>query len=162
MNDAEIAAVHPIQPIARIAAEAGIAEDLLIPYGRHMAKVDVHALTAPEDGRVVLVTGISPTPAGEGKTTVTVGLADGLNMLAGQADAPAAVGWAFLRLACGGGAGAGNCARLAESSRAPAPVVKKLLRCWFWFCAGCWLCADRKAPLAKSAGAWPWGWPCCC
>ena len=91
MNDAEIAAVHPIQPIARIAAQAGIAEDLLIPYGRHMAKVDVHALTAPEDGRVVLVTGISPTPAGEGKTTVTVGLADGLNMLAGQADAPAAV-----------------------------------------------------------------------
>lgn len=91
MNDAEIAAVHPIQPIARIAAEAGIAEDLLIPYGRHMAKVDVHALTASEDGRVVLVTGISPTPAGEGKTTVTVGLADGLNMLAGQADAPAAV-----------------------------------------------------------------------
>lgn len=91
MIDAEIAAAHPIQPIARIAAEAGIAEDLLIPYGRHMAKVDVHALTAPEDGRVVLVTGISPTPAGEGKTTVTVGLADGLNMLAGQADAPAAV-----------------------------------------------------------------------
>ena len=91
MIDAEIAAVHPIQPIARIAAEAGIAEDLLIPYGRHMAKVDVHALTASEDGRVVLVTGISPTPAGEGKTTVTVGLADGLNMLAGQVDAPAAV-----------------------------------------------------------------------
>ena len=91
MIDAEIAAAHPIQPIARIAAQAGIAEDLLIPYGRHMAKVDVHALTAPEDGRVVLVTGISPTPAGEGKTTVTVGLADGLNMLAGQADAPAAV-----------------------------------------------------------------------
>ena len=55
MNDAEIAAAHPIRPIAEIAAEAGIAEDLLIPYGRHMAKVDVHALTAPERGRVVLV-----------------------------------------------------------------------------------------------------------
>lgn len=91
LNDAEIAAAHDIQPIARIAAAAGIDEELLIPYGRHMAKVDVHALTAPEAGRVVLVTGISPTPAGEGKTTVTVGLADGLNLLAQQPDAPAAV-----------------------------------------------------------------------
>ena len=91
MNDAQIAAAHEMKPIARIAADAGIDEDLLIPYGRHMAKVDVHALTAPEDGRVVLVTGISPTPAGEGKTTVTVGLADGLNLLAAEADAPAAV-----------------------------------------------------------------------
>ena len=91
LTDAQIAAAHPIQPIARIAADAGIDEDLLIPYGRYMAKVDVHALTAPEDGRVVLVTGISPTPAGEGKTTVTVGLADGLNLLAAQEDAPAAV-----------------------------------------------------------------------
>jgi len=91
LTDAQIAAAHPIRPIARIAAAAGIDEELVIPYGRHMAKVDVHALTAPEDGRVVLVTGISPTPAGEGKTTVTVGLADGLNLLAGQEDAPAAV-----------------------------------------------------------------------
>lgn len=91
MNDAEIAAARPLRPIAQIAAQAGIDEELLIPYGRYMAKVDVHALEAPEDGRVVLVTGISPTPAGEGKTTVTVGLADGLNLLAEQEDAPPAV-----------------------------------------------------------------------
>ncbi|MEW1964878.1 formate--tetrahydrofolate ligase [Micrococcus sp. NPDC078436] len=112
MNDAEIAAAHPIRPIAEIAAEAGIAEDLLIPYGRHMAKVDVHALTAPERGRVVLVTGISPTPAGEGKTTVTVGLADGLNLLAQQPDAPAAV------------AGARTVVALREPSLGPVFGIK--------------------------------------
>ncbi|WP_404463896.1 formate--tetrahydrofolate ligase [Micrococcus antarcticus] len=112
MNDAEIAAAHPIRPIAEIAAEAGIAEDLLIPYGRHMAKVDVHALTAPERGRVVLVTGISPTPAGEGKTTVTVGLADGLNLLAQQPDAPDAV------------AGARTVVALREPSLGPVFGIK--------------------------------------
>ncbi|MGW5853271.1 formate--tetrahydrofolate ligase [Micrococcus sp. NPDC055215] len=112
MNDAEIAAAHPIRPIAEIAAEAGIAEDLLIPYGRHMAKVDVHALTAPERGRVVLVTGISPTPAGEGKTTVTVGLADGLNLLAQQPDAPGAV------------AGARTVVALREPSLGPVFGIK--------------------------------------
>lgn len=91
MNDAQIAAAHTPAPIAEIAARAGIDEDLLIPYGRHMAKVDVHAIDAPRTGRVVLVTGISPTPAGEGKTTVTVGLVDGLNLVAEEEDAPASI-----------------------------------------------------------------------
>ena len=117
MNDAQIAAAHPLQPIARIAERAGIDEDLLIPYGRHMAKVDVHAL-APgaggdrREGHVVLVTGISPTPAGEGKTTVSVGLADGLNLLAASEDAPE------------GFAGATTMAALREPSLGPVFGIK--------------------------------------
>ncbi|QCU79204.1 formate--tetrahydrofolate ligase [Citricoccus sp. SGAir0253] len=91
MNDAEISAAATLLPIAEVARGAGIPEDALIPYGRHMAKVDPAAVpaTGRAPGRVVLVTGISPTPAGEGKSTVTVGLVDGLNLLAAEDGAPA-------------------------------------------------------------------------
>ena len=91
LTDAQISAAATLKPIAAVGKDAGIPDEALIPYGRHLAKVDVRALApAPErpPGRVVLVTGISPTPAGEGKTTVTVGLADGMNAVAGQQDAP--------------------------------------------------------------------------
>jgi formate--tetrahydrofolate ligase len=83
-TDLEIARAARLRPIAEIAARAGIPDAALIPYGRHKAKVDFGFLTAQSarpPGRLVLVTGISPTPAGEGKTTTTVGLGDALNAL---------------------------------------------------------------------------------
>ncbi|HRO92429.1 MULTISPECIES: formate--tetrahydrofolate ligase [Micrococcaceae] len=91
MNDAEIAAAATFLPVSELARRSAIPEDALIPYGHHMAKIDPARLPRSQrtPGRVVLVTGISPTPAGEGKSTVTVGLVDGLNELAAQADAPA-------------------------------------------------------------------------
>ncbi|WBL19919.1 formate--tetrahydrofolate ligase [Citricoccus sp. NR2] len=83
MSDAEMAASVTLRSMAEIAERAGIPQDALIPYGRHAAKIDVarlgelDAADKPE-ASVVLLTAISPTPAGEGKTTVTIGLADGL------------------------------------------------------------------------------------
>ena len=83
-SDIEIArAAHPA-PIASIAAKLGIAEASLQPYGRHIAKIDaktIAALAGRPDGKLILVTAISPTPAGEGKTTTTVGLGDGLRRI---------------------------------------------------------------------------------
>lgn len=82
LSDLEIAANATMQPIAHIAAAAGIDEDALEPYGRYKAKIDPAKLSAPaKNGKVVLVTAISPTPAGEGKSTVTVGLADAFHQL---------------------------------------------------------------------------------
>ncbi|WP_345472949.1 formate--tetrahydrofolate ligase [Glutamicibacter ectropisis] len=80
LSDLEIAARTVLKPIAEIAASAGIPEDALEPYGRYKAKVDPALLSAKNTkrGRVVLVSGMSPTPAGEGKTTMVVGLADAL------------------------------------------------------------------------------------
>ena len=78
-NDIEIARAAELQPISRIAASLGLAEDDIEPYGRHKAKValDVSRRHADgPDGALVLVTGITPTPAGEGKSTTTVGLGD--------------------------------------------------------------------------------------
>ncbi|WP_309081807.1 formate--tetrahydrofolate ligase [Zhihengliuella sp.] len=67
------------RPIAEIAAAAGIPESALEPYGRHLGKIDVDQLPPGDPtGAVVLVTAVSPTPAGEGKSTVTVGLGDAL------------------------------------------------------------------------------------
>ncbi len=82
-TDIEIARLTPLQPIAAIAAKAGIPESAIEPYGRHKAKVDLTALPTQPDrgpGHLILVTAISPTPAGEGKTTTSVGLADALNL----------------------------------------------------------------------------------
>ncbi|OCS83086.1 formate--tetrahydrofolate ligase [Caryophanon tenue] len=82
LTDLEIAAQATMQPIAQIAQAAGIDEDALEPYGRYKAKIDPAKLSAPaKNGKVVLVTAISPTPAGEGKSTVTVGLADAFHQL---------------------------------------------------------------------------------
>lgn len=79
MTDLTIAKEAAIRPIQEIAQQAGIAEDALELYGKHKAKIDVDKLpNTTKDGKVVLVTAISPTPAGEGKSTVTVGLADAL------------------------------------------------------------------------------------
>ena len=80
LSDIEIAhSVTPL-PILDIAREAGVDEKYLVPYGFDKAKVDYSLLSEPTDHRakLVLVTAINPTPAGEGKTTTTIGLADGL------------------------------------------------------------------------------------
>ena len=85
-SDIEIADATPLRPIAEVAAELGVAADELLPYGRHKAKISFEAirrLEAEAEGALVLVTGISPTPAGEGKTTTTIGLGDALRR-AGQ------------------------------------------------------------------------------
>lgn len=83
-TDIEIARAATLQPIAAIATEAGIPEEALHPYGKHIAKVDTGVIpdfAERPDGKLILVTAISPTPAGEGKTTTTVGLGDGLRRL---------------------------------------------------------------------------------
>ena len=78
MTDADIARQATMQPISAIAAKIGIAEDQLEHYGKYKAKIPPQSGTP---GKLVLVTAINPTPAGEGKTTVTIGLADALNRL---------------------------------------------------------------------------------
>ncbi len=81
-SDLEIARATRLKPIAEIAARASIPETALVPYGRYKAKIDFDFITqraARNPGALVLVTGISPTPAGEGKTTTTIGLGDALN-----------------------------------------------------------------------------------
>ena len=82
LTDIEIAQQAKMQPITEIAAAAGIDAELLEPYGRYKAKVSLSLLDrAKKPGKLVLVTAITPTPAGEGKTTTTVGLADGLHRI---------------------------------------------------------------------------------
>ncbi|MCG7277430.1 formate--tetrahydrofolate ligase [Corynebacterium imitans] len=80
-SDVDIAQAHTLEPIADIAAKAGVDKDALIPYGAHMAKVDVSRNPGEADAKLVLVTGVSPTPAGEGKSTVLIGLTDALAKL---------------------------------------------------------------------------------
>ena len=82
LTDIEIAQQAKMLPITEIAAAAGIDADFLEPYGRYKAKVSLSLLDrAKKTGKLVLVTAITPTPAGEGKTTTTVGLADGLHRI---------------------------------------------------------------------------------
>ncbi|MBF0925950.1 MAG: formate--tetrahydrofolate ligase [Lancefieldella parvula] len=81
-SDIEIAQSSEMLPIFEVAKRAGIPEDLLEPYGRYKAKLDARALADKSlRGKLVLVTAINPTPAGEGKTTTSVGLADALTSL---------------------------------------------------------------------------------
>ena len=83
LSDIEIAQRCTMRPIQEIAAKANIDEKYLEQYGRYKAKVDPALLreTEGENGKLILVTAITPTPAGEGKTTTTIGLADGLNRI---------------------------------------------------------------------------------
>jgi len=83
-TDIEIARAAKLLPIAEVAGRAGIPETALHPYGKYIAKVDTQEITnfaSRPDGKLILVTAISPTPAGEGKTTTTVGLGDGLTRI---------------------------------------------------------------------------------
>jgi formate--tetrahydrofolate ligase len=88
LSDIEIAQKASMKKIQEIAARIGIPEDCLEPYGRYKAKVSlgfVDSLKDRKDGKLILVTAISPTPAGEGKTTTTVGLGDALNHIGKKA-----------------------------------------------------------------------------
>ena len=82
LSDIEIAQAAQMKPITEVAARLGLDEQDLIPYGRYKAKIN-HKLIHSDrpDGKLILVTAISPTPAGEGKTTTSVGLADAMNAL---------------------------------------------------------------------------------
>ncbi len=83
-TDIEIARAAKLRPIADIAERAGIPVDALEPHGKFIAKVDTKAIpdfAGKPDGKLILVTAINPTPAGEGKTTTTVGLGDGLSRI---------------------------------------------------------------------------------
>ncbi len=81
-TDIEIAQEAEMWPVSKVAEAVGLTDDQLEHYGKYKAKVDIHALNdLPEDGKLILVTAITPTPAGEGKTTTSVGLADGLRRL---------------------------------------------------------------------------------
>jgi formate--tetrahydrofolate ligase len=87
-SDIEIARGATLRPITEVAGSLGIPETALHPVGRHIAKVDhdfVAGLAERPSGKLVLVTAINPTPAGEGKTTTTVGLGDGLNRIGRKA-----------------------------------------------------------------------------
>ena len=83
LSDIEIAQSTPLRPITEIAEKAGINTDWLELYGKYKAKLDNRLIMKSErkNGKLVLVTAITPTPAGEGKTTTTIGLADGLRKI---------------------------------------------------------------------------------
>ena len=83
LSDIEIAQSAKMQPITEIAKNAGIDEKYIEQYGKYKAKIDFNLLSESEreNGKLILVTAITPTPAGEGKTTTTIGLADGLRRL---------------------------------------------------------------------------------
>ena len=83
MTDIEIAQSVEMKPIAEIAKAAGIGDDYLEQYGKYKAKIDYSLLkdSPRKDGKLILVTAITPTPAGEGKTTTTIGLADGMKRI---------------------------------------------------------------------------------
>jgi formate--tetrahydrofolate ligase len=97
-SDIEIAREARMKPIMEIGKKLGIPEKDLIPYGHTKAKVSldyIDGLAKKKDGKLILVTAINPTPAGEGKTTTTVGLGDGLNRIGRKA--MRAVPWALFR-----------------------------------------------------------------
>ncbi|MBO5111633.1 MAG: formate--tetrahydrofolate ligase [Clostridia bacterium] len=83
LTDIEIAQAAKMQPITEIAKVAGVDEQYLEQYGKYKAKVDYSLLNDSDrkDGKLILVTAITPTPAGEGKTTTTIGLADGMRKI---------------------------------------------------------------------------------
>ena len=87
LTDIEIAQSVPMRPISEIAQKAGIDEKYVEHYGKYKAKIDLSLLRENEtpDGKLILVTAITPTPAGEGKTTTTIGLADGLSRIGKKA-----------------------------------------------------------------------------
>jgi formate--tetrahydrofolate ligase len=81
-SDIEIAQAARMRPIADVAAEIGLGPDEILPYGRHKAKIAPEAIAKrTPKGRLVLVTGINPTPAGEGKSTCTIGVSQALRKL---------------------------------------------------------------------------------
>ena len=89
LTDIEIAKQADIKPISDIAEKLGISADELEFYGKYKAKLPLSLLKKnenKEDGKLILVTAINPTPAGEGKTTVTVGLGEAMNRIGKKAE----------------------------------------------------------------------------
>ena len=87
-SDVEIAREAQKRPIQEIGSKLGIPSEHLLPYGHDKAKVSqdfINSVQKNDDGKLILVTAINPTPAGEGKTTTTVGLGDGLNRIGKKA-----------------------------------------------------------------------------
>jgi formate--tetrahydrofolate ligase len=87
-SDIEIARDSTMKPIVEIAGKIGIPEDAVLNYGKHKAKISLDFIKSVEknpDGKLILVTAMTPTPAGEGKTTTTVGLGDALNAIGKKA-----------------------------------------------------------------------------
>ncbi len=87
-SDIEIAQENTMEPILDVAERLGIEDDCIESYGKYKAKIDYNLLKKKEadpDGKLILVTAITPTPAGEGKTTTSVGLADGMNRIGKKA-----------------------------------------------------------------------------
>ena len=83
-SDIEIAQAANVLPIHEIGAKLGIPSDALVPYGHDKAKISadfINSKSGEKDGKLILVTAVSPTPAGEGKTTTTVGLGDAMNLI---------------------------------------------------------------------------------
>ena len=96
-TDIDIAQNATLRPILDVADEIGLSAGDLRPYGHTIAKITPEALQdRPEKGKVVLVTGMTPTPAGEGKSTVAVGLAQALRRLEKTADAILEMGVQYL------------------------------------------------------------------
>ena len=83
LTDIEIAQRCEMQPVTEIAARAGIDDKYVEQYGKYKAKIDLSLMKENKnpDGKLILVTAITPTPAGEGKTTTTIGLADGMRRI---------------------------------------------------------------------------------
>ena len=87
-TDIEIARAATLEPIINVAKKIGIGSDYVFNYGHHKAKISLDCIKSLEnkpDGKLILVTAMTPTPAGEGKTTTTVGLGDGLNAIGKKA-----------------------------------------------------------------------------
>jgi formate--tetrahydrofolate ligase len=83
-SDIEIAQAATVLPIQEIGAKLGIPSEALVPYGHDKAKISadfINSISREQDGKLILVTAVSPTPAGEGKTTTTVGLGDAMNLI---------------------------------------------------------------------------------
>ncbi|MBE6352854.1 MAG: formate--tetrahydrofolate ligase, partial [Treponema bryantii] len=87
MTDIEIAQKNVMEPITDVASKIGIKKESLELYGNYKAKISVNELKTLQEkasktpGKLILVTAVTPTPAGEGKSTVSIGLADGLNKI---------------------------------------------------------------------------------
>ena len=85
LTDIEIARKNSMVPIEDVASKLGLNEENIQKFGKHIAKIDTNQLNLNgKIGKLILVTAISPTPAGEGKTTTSVGLSDGLNKIGKQ------------------------------------------------------------------------------
>ena len=117
LTDVEIAQAHELAPITEIAAKAGVADDALIPYGKHMAKVDIAQNPGNTPGKLVVVTGVSPTPAGEGKSTTLIGLTDALAKLGKNAMVALREPSLGPVMGIKGGAAGGGCSQVVPMER---------------------------------------------